>query len=911
MKFFFVFCLCFLLFCPLTVEGAPLSYRYLLSLAKRHLAENNYSRALRYFQMAQMVNPEAKEPANYINLIQRKPSPEDLPSEKPAKEDGRRKKISRFLDSFAKERTKAEDLKYSTAAKPPKRKEESSFSGTPRELFKLDTVSAGDFPVELKLFLGDFIRVKADSIQMVIPAQEGVVSIKRLSGSEVDIKAVKFGSVFVYVWAGGKRRDFHLQVIPAAATRRAEYEWEEAEGFSFEYNSDWSGYYRGDRLDQMERQTVSFNQWLGVRGPTPYGDFDAFVSWAKLNEAKEVTGYTVGLEEAKIGPWEGVNFRAFDFTKVFSDLSFPGLTLKGFMVESPLFRNLLSYSIIYGREKDYFLSAFSPSVSDQTDSYIEGLRLSLFPEGKNTIYFNYARGYGRDRDSFLKDKVFSLETEHHLNPLKIYSEFAYDQDRAAMQLNSQLRLERLNLSLSFRNIEEDFMTITSNPPNRGEIGAVASIDWFPSSDFSLQSSLNVYRDRFLPNPGNPQALNYEWDGFFELNLGKRSHLSSRIYYVNAPGVVSPHRDLNATSTYNKFFDLDLPFLRSVAYRLGYNYQRSRNPLSPSSNYQKKAVLSGIRLTLMPDVTYYTNITYSWLTEESSGLESQPWVVETGIDLYRQISPSLSTRARLYYRNEEKAESLHSFLAGQDSLEGSLNFTFAPDDDIELFCDGRLRNVWADASDTESFIEADVRFGAKIWWDSFFRWNPASVIKGQVFDDGNGDGLFSPSEEGLKGITVVIGPKKVVTGKDGKYKTTVRAKQVAVGVDSKSVPAGYVFTTPSKETIDISRSGAYEVNFGLSSQAGIYGAVFWDQNNNNSLDKEDKPVQARLVLEPGAETKTNDAGVYFFNELTPGKYKLRLDINSLPAGYIPTVPFQTVIQVEEAVTKTHHFPLKKE
>ncbi|MDD5070272.1 MAG: hypothetical protein PHV17_06035, partial [Candidatus Omnitrophica bacterium] len=843
----------------------------------------------------------------------------------------RQDKVGEFLDSIklksaktkeSAQKTPTEKIKSEQKQKQkrkvseplkslPSKEEKSGLDvGTPKQVFMLTADSDLVSPKEVTLVFGDLLRFKSSSITRAVAVTEKVVAITRNSAGEVDIRATGFGSTFVHLWSGGKRWTFNLHVISAASTRVVETHWKEADRFRFGYTADWSSYSRGTIFKNLHRQVLSFDQRLALTGPSPYGDLDASVTRSKVDDIEKVTGYTVGLTDAKIGPLEGINLRLFDFTKVFSELSFPGLTLKGVSFQTPLLDNLINYSYIWGREQQYFRSALSPTLDSQDESYIEGMRVGLFEDSPHRVYFNYARGYGEDRALFLKEKVFSLQTEHDISPLDISSEIAYDQESTAMRVNSRLRLEKLDLGLSLRNIEENFTTITSNPPNIGEIGAVSSLHWYPIRTFSLQTSLNVYRDRFLSNLSNPNALNYEWDGSFDWRLPGRSNLSSHLYYVTAPGIISPHQDFNSTITYHKSFDLDWPFLKTASYHLGYNFQKSRNSLSPTSDYRRNAVLSGIRFSILSDVSYYFNYDYSWLTEDFTGIKETPQVFETGLDIYHQFTSALSSTFRLYYRNEENAESLHSFLSGEDSLEGSLNLTYSPDEDFELFCDGRLRNVWADTDDSQSFIESDVRLGARIWWDSFFRWNPASTISGFVFQDKNSDGKKQNTEEGIEGVEIFVGPKKTITDKTGRYSVVVRAKQLSVSVNNNSIPGGYILTTASAKVLDLSRSGKYALDFGLSTQSGIYGAVFWDVNNNNLLDKEDKPVSAKLTLNSKAMSQTNDSGVYFFSGLLPGDYQLALDVSSLPVGFLPKTAFKLSVKVEEAATYKQNFPLRK-
>lgn len=911
------------------------SYSYAMQLAKDNYRQGFYYEALHYFKVAKAIEPYALEPQKYIALIQKTDSSSFCEEESTtrgtaaeitrppqAKETSsagldvqRKKKIAAVLGRFSKKDMPKVQVKKESK-KTAKMKKEVIISAQkkykkPKYSIALDPKNKEFLPSILELSLEDSFTVEGANIKRYLTVSPDVVSVERQDKSNLIITARRFGSTFFHVWDDDKRWTFNLKVMPALGVSEREGLWQEAEGFTFWYNSDWDSYYKGRRLGTMERKTLLFNQSGGVRGPTPYGKFDAAVSWSKSNTVEEISGYTVGLEKGHIGGFKDFNLRGFDFTKPFSDLTFPGNTLKGFLFESPAFGRSFEYAVIYGQEKRYFQSALFPGVVPREDTYVEGLRLGFFPQAKHSAYFNYARGYGKDRDNFLKEKVFSIETRHSLKPWEFYSEFASDEDTVAARLTSELRMPKINLKINLRDIEKKFVNIVSRPPNAGEIGSLFSVSWYPRQNLSLQSSLDVYRNRLLLNPGNPGAFNYDWNTFFNISLPERLGINTNVYYSNAPGLLSPHRNLTAQTTANKTIDVNFFGEHSLTSFLGYNYQSSTNPLSQTSDYRRYGLLTGLRFSLVPDVSVYANYNYSWLRELYQGLSDTPSVRETGIDFFHAFSPKVSSNLRVYYRDEEKADALHSFLSGEDSMEGNIHFTYTPQRDIQFFLDGRVRNVWAENHGTEKFIEADIRLGARLLWESFFRWSASTKIEGYVFKDSNGNGKKDDKEEGVAGVKVVCGPKKAITDPQGKLSVTVRAKKVTVSLDPSTIPQGYVPTTPISFELDTSSGLKQRVSFGISSQTGIYGIVFCDNNNDGNFDRADKPLAKVKVKLDNERTVTTDSnGVYFFSGLASGPHTVMLDVNSLPLEYVPATPIKTQLTVSEGITSTHNFPLRK-
>ena len=352
------------------------------------------------------------------------------------------------------------------------------------------------------------------------------------------------------------------------------------------------------------------------------------------------------------------------------------------------------------------------------------------------------------------------------------------------------------------------------------------------------------------------------------------------------------------------------FKRKILPFLGIGFSRSTNPLSPSSNYNRINVRGGIRVPLTKNIFYRVSYEQIWVEERFTNKKSSPSVLETGIDLRKNITSDLSLDLNLSYRDEEDAISTYSFLTGEDSLESSLRFTYTPFKNTEFFIEGNLRNAWKENPGVQSYREADLRWGIRSCWDTFFRWNPKGRICGIVFKDDNGNGEKEKDEMPLKGVKIKIGKKIVSTDEQGCFCTTVRAKKVIVKIDSQSLPEGFILTTPSSYKIDISSCKKSFVVFGASVFSSIYGIVFFDENSNGKFDRGEKSFpHVKITL--GKKTAfTNLEGCYYFKHLKEGVYTLKLDINSLPLEYLPCVPLEKKIVLSKGVNYFYPFPLRK-
>ncbi|MCP4653105.1 MAG: hypothetical protein GY858_06970 [Candidatus Omnitrophica bacterium] len=775
----------------------------------------------------------------------------------------------------------------------------------------LDAAKKEEFPYALELPIKHSLKINSEKIKRFLVVSPGFVSVERLSGSSLRVFADSLGKTFLHVWDNNGRWTFDLKIVPHKRLVKIKRNWEPNEGFKFSYTNNWRSYYEGDKLSNLDRQTLSIDGSMKMVGPTPYGEFDSSVNWARLNDDNEVTGYSAGLRDGRFLGFKDFYIRGFDFSKSFSPLSFPGKTLHGVFFKSPAFNEAIEYSVFSGREKQGYYSYLSPGLTTKKDAYIEGGQLKLFPHGTHRLFFNYAHSYGSDRQDYLRDNVFSLQSEHRLGKVSFYSEVASDGAHIAANFSSFVELPKMSLRFAFRDIEKKFVTITGRASNTGEIGGIFGVNWRPLSWISLNSNLDIYRDRDSYNPGNRRALNYDYSGTANIILSPRASLTNSIYYINTPGLAFPQRNFTGNTIYAYTFDLPFFGERSLGTHFGYTYQKNINPLSPDSDYRRDSYISGIRLKLARGLSYRLNYARSHVEELNSSQSSDPEVIETGLDLHHRLNPKLDSTWRVSYRDERNAGGTHSFLAGEDSAQAGVNLTFTPHEDWELFCSGQVRKVWPEESSQNKYVEADLRFGARISWESFFRWSARACVEGVVFKDANGNAIFDIGEDGLAGIKVVVGPKEVITNASGRYRVMLRAKKAQAILDLNTVPKGYVITTPSLVDLDTAYGGVHKVDFGISSQAGIYGVVFYDADGNGQLGRSDTPIPSvKLTLDNKRNSYTNRDGAYFFGKLLAGDYEIKLDVNSIPLEYLPQVSIKKTVTLSEGITNAYHIPLDK-
>jgi hypothetical protein len=428
-------------------------------------------------------------------------------------------------------------------------------------------------------------------------------------------------------------------------------------------------------------------------------------------------------------------------------------------------------------------------------------------------------------------------------------------------------------------------------------------------DFSLSGALDIYRDRVLFNPDKSHALNYDGNIAASFFLNDSSRLTSSLYYLNTPGLISPTRSVRLNNRYTKKFKLVNN--RSLSIFLGNSYSKNRYPLTPSSDYNNYGVSAGISFPLISDLYYNISYAYNRIEDIASGETGTPRVMTTGLSYYKSLTPSLRGRFNLTYRDEEKTQGIRTFLAGEDSLDVEVGLNYDLSKDVNFFTSARLRNIWAESADRDAFNEADFRFGFRSRWDSPFHWSPQGVVRGIVFDDLNADSKKDKDEEGVADVTINIGDKKVKTNKNGSYKASIKAKKSVVSLDFASLPKGYVASGQGSYVVDISEKTHHRIDFGITRQSGIYGVVFCDQDGNGKPGLGDIFISGvNIILDKTKRLTTDFEGGYFFRNVPGGTHIIMLDVNSLPLQYLPLIKIKNEIELEEGTTYIFHIPVQK-
>ena len=757
--------------------------------------------------------------------------------------------------------------------------------------------------------------IKGENIQRFLVTSPSALDVHQQSSSELLATARDFGYTYLHVWDDQGRWTVEFLTVPVKPKgptyeelmRKAE---ERVGTFKLRYSMDWSSYESGRRIDSLERTSYSYGHYLTLTGPTPYGDIDSSASVRKLQENTDLTYFTLGLTNGKIGPFEGFSLRGADLSPPITNLQFSAPTLRGVMLQSPAFDKTVSYTLFWGREGGGKYGSLSPGLNKTKHSFLSGMNINYYLNKDQTYGFSMFRGWGTDRPDTLHEYGYDSYADWKIKDWDLRYEIAHDTENLAQLLTATYKIPKLQLVTEIRNTDKDYMTMTGSGWRVGELGSLFTLSYKPTEYFDILSSLDIFKDRLYPNPEDTSRWNQDFRTDASLRFSDLTSLRADYSFQNELGRIAPYRSQNVgLGLYHTF-----EWPRRISTYLIARHQENEHFSSHNLDYNDEKITAGMRFNLLKDLYYFINEEYNWLSERYTGERSNPQAMETGLDWSSQIPRTqLYASARLLYRDEQETDSALSFFSGEDYLEGYGTLSYRPSPDMEWYCSTRVRNVWAENTGVSKHIDADFNAGFRYLWDTGLRWEPIGAIDGYVFRDMNSDALRQNDEGPVEGIKLWLGKRSTQTDSRGYYKfDKIRARRAYINLDTQTLPSGFVLTVPVTQEASIANHKSVHLDFGVIMRSEIWGLVFVDVDGDNkfSIEAGDKGIKGVLLeLENGMKAFTDGNGQYRFPHVSAEEHTITLDLNTLPVEYLPIVPLKKTAVVFEGVSYNYNIPVR--
>ncbi|MCX7927948.1 MAG: pilus assembly protein N-terminal domain-containing protein [Candidatus Omnitrophica bacterium] len=771
---------------------------------------------------------------------------------------------------------------------------------------------------EIQLERGKTAIVEVDEIQRFLLLNPNIILIKRINNNQISLFAKEYGSTVLHIWDQTNRYTIKIYVIPPKPTEPTYAEeiaqkQEKMRNFKIEYNVDWLSYYDGKNLSNLERSYYLYTHNLSISGETPYGLFSSkFILQQMENSLENPWSLSIALDNGIWQKFRGFSLRAVDFTPTLSNLSFGGAYLRGFQFYSPVKKNMFDYNIFWGQERASGLwsSFVLPQYNQERNIYLSGINFSFNPVLGQRYEFSSFFGYGKDRDKNLPKNTYDVKFQFEHQRKQLIWESAFDSKHFANLIDFGLTANYFKLHNQIRNISTSFFSLTGLGWRAGELGILSTLSLNPVSWLDIQTSLDIFRDRRYPNPS--KTSKYNQDFFIDVTTYLNSQTRARVDYtfLNNPG------RLTALVAHN--IGVGLYHISKSIQRLNtyftYRYQNYSYKNSSEIDYYNHKLLTGFRIGLIGQLYYFLSHETNWTKRIYSDEQAQPWAIETGFDFNSQLktTPFFLTE-RLVYRNEEKTSSPICLLAGQDYLEWYQELSYSIKDELQTYLSSRLRWIWPEDKNKTKWAEWDIRAGVRYLWDTGFKWLPVGMIEGYVFKDIDADGIRDIEDPPISDIVIITSISQTrISNKNGYFLfPKVKGKSILVSIDPASIPTNYVLTTPEKQEVTVFQSQVSRVDFGLAIKTEIRGIVFEDVDEDGKFGSVDIPLsKVRIFITPDIQAVTDSSGLYLFNKIKAGFYRLTLDLSSLPTEYLPEVSIYKDITLEEGSTIVYNIPVKK-
>lgn len=755
-----------------------------------------------------------------------------------------------------------------------------------------------------------------------IATQEGVVGFEPLGADTLRIEGLGIGQTFVHIWDATQRHTFQVLVrqqilspeLGGYAGSSLQRLGSQTRSFKLNYNASRSAYYQSEKFSELTRSTLDSTQRVGISGDTPYGSVAARTQLQSQRAKYIVTDAQAQWLDGRMGSFKEFDASAGD-TQVGSGLmAFPGTRIRGLRLDHHPEKKRVEWSGFYGREQNSIIGTLTPGLTSTRtrSSFLGGGEFKFKLNDSSDLRAGYYNGHGRSRTDELNRHAFAVRPQFRLGPHVILdTETGYDNERFAHKHTTSVLFERFSLRSELRDIHRDFQSLTGSASSQGEVGHVLQIGASPTDRIRLEWLQDIFRDRLVPNPENPDRFNFHNDASVQWTPLDRTSAMFTYQNNDDTGRIGPTKNRSLGVYLTQGFDLAG---RPSSVFARYQNQGSRNLTNSLSDYTQNRIAVGFNMRLFWDLRF--NIQKEWSLVEEPNLRrlTHPHTTTYSLDSSSRLWGTpfyLDLSAR--YRDEEKTDSPYSFSSGEDAAELSGGLYYRESEDWEVFLTGNLSQYRTESPDGGApRTEGQFLTGVRMLLDTGWTLESTGNIEGVVYKDIDGDGKRSETEPGLSGIKVsVSGGPSGETDTVGLYRIKgVRGKQATVQLDSSDIPAGYSATTALVAETQIVNRGTSRIDFGLAPRSEISGIIFEDRDGDRRYSSPDVAVsKARVHIDDGKKAQSSNSGAFFIAGVRPGERTATLDLTHLPQGYLPIGSVRRKFTLEEGMRYEIQFPLK--
>lgn len=832
----------------------------------------------------------------------------------------------------------------------------------------LEDIPKAEGTYVITIEVDEVAQLNFTKVNRFLITSSGIVEVSPQETHSLLVKGSKIGNTFLHVWEPEGRKTVKLIVkrkkLPESTVeKRYLDQLKKKDTFKIGLEYEFVTTDIGSEFNDTKNDFMRHDYRITLSGDSPYGFIYGFARFQDFGGTPFEDAYTDGTlrfanfsSKTRIGPYPSSGPYPLDigphapvgplqdFTVILGDnfynitpFTAPWSLARGTFLYQTVMNEKLDYLLLWTQDQEEvkFLGASGETIDAPDHFYTGGdftYHLNEWLDFGGTFLVSYG-----DREDTVSNHVAAANFYADFDWITFDGEIAQTEDEIAWRAGTDMwRGDNYHLGALYRDIDEDFFAINGQTVDRGEKGVLVKADADPFPFLHVETTLDRYQDRLFPSETDPDGYNTDFILRGRINLPWRTYFTGTYRDADNTGSLLSREESSYSFQLNKTFSRP----RGLGVFARYERREVDNNRSSLLGYDRDSVKVGARWQVFPGLSI--GATQEWAEVESTDdpftlivppprFPFSPTTIFTPVTSFpvsERTSPSRFTADINYYtqigetpfyidfrfrwEDEEDTESINSFFAGEDTVQGEAELAYIPSDYFKAFARGRLEDRKSEIDGEEDLVEAELIVGANVIFDTGITWDPQGMIKGIVFKDLNGNGVLDKGEEGIPNIDVLLSNEDVSkTDEKGVFDFgKIRGKLFRVTIDLQSVPAGYINTTPFSQDISIRQGKVSDVYFGIIARSGIRGIVFNDVNGNGFLDGEDKGLPKVVVKLDGKRESVTDAeGRYYFENVGAGEHEIALVLDSLPLNFVPKVAIKQKITVNEGRMHTRYFPVQ--
>ncbi len=818
---------------------------------------------------------------------------------------------------LAKEKGEALDQSFKSALST----EASSIAGPPPAASitrSIDEILQSNNATEIELNQSLFVKTNG-AIVKFLATDEGIVSMETANSDVLRILGSGIGTTFVHLWDSKGRNTFEVRVIgpkfvPSKYQISQTEALEKSRSFKFGYDNSQSASYTGPKFREMSRSGLDFTQNFSLSGDSPYGTISSHAQVEKYRAKTLLNEGQVALTDGKVGPFKNFNLALGDSAITPDLLVFPTGRVRGGELQHWDDGKNIQVTGFGGREQASIIGTLTPGIITKRsiNSDLAGAVADVKVNDQASFKTGLFGATGSSRPEHLHRSGEGVQGEVKFGPHVIVdTETDYDSERFAQKHSLKTTFDRIQIRNEVRDISKNFFTMVGAPSRQGEIGYLLNANAQPWDNTSFSGDLDIFRDRLIPNPEDPESVNIHTDLSYSVVPRENSNLTFTFQDLDDTGRLGPSRQRSVGGQYNQRVDF---FGRKATFFSRYQNRGNRVLTNSLSNFLENQVILGFYTELFWGINFSIEQEWNALKEPNINRFTRPRALTYTLDYNHQIGDTpFYMDARLRIRDEEDTESQNSFMSGEDSTEVSGSIYYREYDNLEVFLTGSFSNFVPESLNiTAPRVQADFFTGMRYIFDTDVRWSASGTFEGFVFNDKNGDGIHQPEEPGIPNMLITANDgQQTVTDTTGFYQfKSISGKKAVLTLDSSKIPYGYAPTSSMRQELSIIQHEVQTVNFSLTPRSEITGIIYNDLNGNGKYDLTDVGIRGvKVVLEDKSSARSNGIGVYSFSNASAGEHTASLVLETIPEGYLPENVPQKSFTVTEGIRYELNFPLK--